>query len=88
MAQQEYLPTRILHDFVRRIESLGMKYMLTGAMAMMLYGMYRQTAYIDIVIEFDGCDLTLFQRAFEPDLLCSRQVDERCSFSKAGIQRH
>ncbi len=67
MAQQEYLPTRILHDFVGRVESLGMKYMLTGSMAMMLYGMFRQTADIDIVVEFDGRDLIAFERALQPD---------------------
>lgn len=46
MELRDYLPTRVLHDFVGRIEPLGIKYMLTGSMAMMSYAGFRQTAIL------------------------------------------
>ncbi len=61
------MPTRVLHNFVGRIEPLGIKYMLTGSMAMMRYAGFRQTADIDIVLEFDSEDKDKFINALEPD---------------------
>ena len=67
MKLRDYLPTRVLHDFVGRIEPLGIKYMLTGSMAMMRYAYFRQTADIDIILEFDSADRDKFIKALEPD---------------------
>ena len=67
MEFRDYVPTRVLHDFVGRIEPLGIKYMLTGSMAMMRYAAFRQTADIDIVLEFDSEDKDKFIKALEPD---------------------
>ncbi len=67
MEFKDYVPTRVLHDFVGRIEPLGIKYMLTGAMAMMRYAAFRQTADIDIVLEFDSDDKDKFINALEPE---------------------
>lgn len=63
----DYVPTRVLHDFVGRIEPLGIKYFLTGSMAMMRYAGFRQTADIDIVLEFDPGDKNEFIKVLEPD---------------------
>ena len=48
------LPIRVLHDFVERLEKLGIAHMLTGSLAMFQYSTYRMTADIDIVIEIDS----------------------------------
>ncbi len=67
MELKDYVSTRVLHDFVGRIEPLGIKYMLTGSMAMMRYASFRQTADIDVVLEFDSGDKDKFIKALEPD---------------------
>lgn len=67
MEFKDYVPTRVLHDFVGRIEPLGIKYMLTGSMAMMRYAGFRQTADIDVVLEFDFGDKDKFINSLEPD---------------------
>ncbi len=64
---KELLPVKILHDFAERLEPLGIKYMLTGSMAMMIYGVYRMTADIDIVVELRYDDADRIIKAFEPD---------------------
>lgn len=64
---RELLPVKIVHDFARRIEPLGINYMLTGSLAMMLYNSYRMTADIDIVIELEYDDANPIIKAFEPD---------------------
>ena len=61
------MPTRVLHDFVGRIEPLGIKYMLTGSMAMMRYASFRQTADIDMVLELDPDDRDRFIKVLESD---------------------
>lgn len=65
--EDKLLPIRILHDFVDRIESLKIPYMLSGSMAMMNYSVYRYTADIDVVIEITSRDATQMISAFEPD---------------------
>ncbi len=63
----ELIPVQIVHDFAKRIEPLGLDYMLTGSLAMMQYGVYRMTADIDIVIELKPEDASRIISAFEPD---------------------
>jgi len=64
---KDYVPTKILHDFVERIERLGIEYMLTGPMAMMRYAGFRQTADIDIILELFEEDKAEFIKALEAD---------------------
>lgn len=86
MEFKDYVPTRVLHDFVGRIEPLGIKYMLTGSMAMMRYTVFRQTADIDIVLELDSRDRNKFIAALEPDyyvphLAVGRAIDQNRMFN-------
>lgn len=67
MESKDYVPTRVLHDFVERVEKLGIAYMLTGSMAMMRYAVFRQTADIDVVIELLEKDKADFIKSFETD---------------------
>ncbi len=67
MEFRDYVPTRVLHDFVRKIETLDIAYMLTGSMAMMRYTVFRQTADIDIIIELSDKDKSQFIRILETD---------------------
>ncbi|MDQ3634206.1 MAG: hypothetical protein M3405_06810 [Acidobacteriota bacterium] len=68
MLTKDYVPTRVLHDFVGRIEPLGIRYMLTGSMAMIRYTVFRQTADIDIILELsDSLDKADFINALESD---------------------
>lgn len=57
----------VLKDFTERLEKLGIKYMLTGSMAMVNYAMMRMTADIDIVMELSTKDGDAIIREFEPD---------------------
>lgn len=56
MAMTENLELAVLSDVVRRLESAGFDYMLTGSVAMNYYAEPRMTRDIDIVIALDGTD--------------------------------
>lgn len=58
---------RILKDCTARFERLGIKYMLTGSMAMLNYAVGRMTRDIDIVIEASNTDAKAIIDEFEPD---------------------
>ncbi len=58
---------RILKDCTARFERLGIKYVLTGSMAMLHYAVGRMTRDIDIVIEVSNTDATAIIAEFEPD---------------------
>ncbi len=58
---------RILKDCTERFERLGIKYMLTGSMAMLHYAVGRMTRDIDIVIEVSNTDAQVIIEEFEPD---------------------
>ena len=77
MEFRDYVPTRVLHDFVGRIESLGIDYMLTGSMAMIRYTVFRQTADVDVILELDSKDKEKFINALEPDYYVPRQAVSR-----------
>lgn len=57
----------ILKDCTERFERLGIKYMLTGSMAMLHYAVGRMTRDIDIVIEVSKADAEAIIEEFEPD---------------------
>ena len=69
---KELVPVKIVHDFAERIKPLGIKYMLTGSLAMMNYNFYRMTADIDIVVELKIDDANKIINAFEPDYYVPR----------------
>ena len=77
MEFRDYVPTRVLHDFVGRIETLGIRYMLTDSMAMIRYTVFRQTADIDIVLELESDDKEKFFDALEPDYYIPRDSASR-----------
>lgn len=60
-------PNKVLHDVVKRLESVKIAYMLTGSMAMMYYATPRYTADIDIVIELNAEKIIEISTLFEPD---------------------
>ena len=65
-------------DFVRliadRLTSVGVKYMLTGSMAMAAYGNPRMTRDVDIVMECSEEDVDPIVRLFEADCYISRDA--------------
>ncbi|MCY7344614.1 MAG: hypothetical protein LH614_00180 [Pyrinomonadaceae bacterium] len=77
MEFRDYVPTRVLHDFVQKIETLDIAYMLTGSMAMMRYTVFRQTADIDIIIELSEKDKSQFINVLEPDYYVPHQAVSR-----------
>ena len=77
MEFKDYVPTRVLHDFVERIEKLSVNYMLTGSMAMIRYTVFRQTADIDLILELNLKDKEKFIKALEPDYYVPHQAVSR-----------
>jgi len=77
MEFRDYVPTRVLHDFVGRIEKLGIEYMLTGSMAMIRYTVFRQTADVDIILALDFNDREKFISVLEPDYYVPHQAVRR-----------
>ena len=57
----------VLKDFIGRLEKLGIDYMLTGSMAMIIYAMMRMTNDIDIVMELSYSDADKIIKEFEDD---------------------
>lgn len=52
-------------DVIRRLERLGIGYVITGSEALARYGEPRQTADIDIVVDLPAADFHRLERAFE-----------------------
>lgn len=63
---------RVLKDCTERFERLGIKYMLTGSMAMIEYAMMRMTNDIDIVVKLLPADADRIIKEFEPDYYVPR----------------
>ena len=57
----------VLRDFTERLEKLGIKYMLTGSMAMIVYAMMRMTNDIDIVMKLSYSDADRLIKEFGND---------------------
>jgi hypothetical protein len=77
MPEENLLPVKILHDFAERIENLGIKYLLTGSMAMMNYSVYRFTADIDLILELKTEDVPKLIKALEPNYYVPHQTARR-----------
>lgn len=60
-----------LRDFVAKVDSLGVEYMISGSYAMSVYGEIRTTRDIDVVIELRHEDVARFAEAFSDDYYVS-----------------
>jgi hypothetical protein len=54
-------------QIVSRLDSAGLRYMMTGSMAMAVYAVPRMTRDIDIVVEYRPEDAGKLAALFEPD---------------------
>jgi hypothetical protein len=52
---------------VRRLEEAGIKYLITGSMAAMIYGEPRFTNDVDIVVEIHESDISRLKECFPED---------------------
>lgn len=59
---------------VHRLEAAGVPYMLTGSVAMSLYGQPRMTRDIDLVVECDSTDAADWVRMFGADCYVSPEA--------------
>lgn len=59
---------------VRRLEEAGVPYMLTGSVAMSLYGQPRMTRDIDLVVECASTDAAAWVRMFEAECYISPEA--------------
>ncbi len=57
----------VLGNFSRRLDKIGIEYMLTGSMALVHYAMPRTTVDIDIVVNISNDILPAFVKEFETD---------------------
>ena len=57
----------VLGDFTKRLDKIGVEYMLTGSMALAHYAMQRATVDIDIVVNLLPERLDAFIKEFEAD---------------------
>lgn len=66
----------VLGDFTKRLDKIGIEYMLTGSMALVHYAMPRATVDIDIVINISPENLSSFIKEFENDYYIPKQSAE------------
>lgn len=64
----------VLKDVVRRLDDLGIPYMLTGSFAANFYTVPRMTRDIDLVVELDAGHVPPFAREFEREFYCDDQM--------------
>jgi hypothetical protein len=57
----------VLGDFTKRLDKIGIEYMLVGSMALVHYAMPRATVDIDIVVNILPENLSSFVKEFEAD---------------------
>jgi hypothetical protein len=84
-------PTEISIDAARRLESLGIPYLIGGSMASSAYGVPRTTADVDLVIELSADQIDGLARALENDFYVSRDamfeaVRDRRSFKALHLE--
>jgi hypothetical protein len=65
LAQQEQ--NDVLGDFTKRLDKIGIEYMLVGSMALVYYAMPRATVDIDIVVKISPENIDKFIAEFETD---------------------
>lgn len=62
----------ILEDVSKRLQAIGVPYMLTGALAQNYYAVERMTADVDIVVDLKIEDVPRLLEAFQKDYYVSR----------------
>jgi hypothetical protein len=62
----------VLKTVGRRLDDLGIPYMITGSMAVNYYAVPRMTRDIDLVVELSGGDAGRFRETFQDDFWRSR----------------
>ncbi len=67
---------------VSRLDSAGIAYMITGSMAMAIYGVPRMTRDIDLVVEVDVADTDKLVNLFSPDCYLEKEVVREAIFSR------
>lgn len=82
MSNPRFSPDTVLKDFVERAEKIGLPYMLTGSMAMIIYAIPRLTMDIDIVIELDRNGMDDFIKVFETDYYIPHEAVSRAVAQK------
>ncbi|MGH7263495.1 MAG: nucleotidyl transferase AbiEii/AbiGii toxin family protein [Candidatus Rokuibacteriota bacterium] len=76
----------VLTTVGRRLDALGVPYMITGSMAVNYYAVPRMTRDIDIVVELSGREAERLCQAFQDDFYVDRDavrraIDERGLFN-------
>jgi hypothetical protein len=61
-------------DVIRRLERIGVEYVITGSEALPRYGEPRQTADIDIVLALDPAEFDRVEAAFEGAYVVNRPI--------------
>ena len=74
-----------LSDVTRRLDELGIEYMVTGSFAMSTYVTARTTLDIDIVIEIAGINAQQFEAKFAPDYYVSAESVDRARQKAPGL---
>lgn len=67
----------VLKTVARRLDDLGVPYMVTGSMAVNYYAVPRMTRDIDVVVELSGGDADRLCEAFEGDFYVDRDAVRR-----------
>lgn len=65
--------TRVLADVSRRLDSLGLEWMLTGALASAYHAEPRMTSDIDLVVDLDTVRPDTIEQAFEAEYYIPEQ---------------
>ena len=74
----------VLHDATTRLERAGIRYMLTGSIALSYYAQPRMTRDIDLVAELAGRDAKSVSALFAPDYYVS-EADVSGAIAGAGM---
>jgi predicted nucleotidyltransferase len=67
---------KVLRDVSEKLEAQGIRYMLTGSVAMIYYAIPRMTRDIDIVVELSLSDAARFIRSFATEYYVSNEAVE------------
>lgn len=70
-------PASLLDNLFRRLEKLGLKYIVGGSFASSLFGIRRSTQDLDIVLDISEFDIDDFVEEFKEDYSLSRPTIEQ-----------
>ena len=66
----------VARDVIRRLERIGVDYVITGSGALPRYGEPRQTADIDLVLALEPSEFHRIERAFATDYAVNPPIGE------------